>query len=98
MRKPHYNKKLPFPFGTLHTALPLLRFFFSFFHPVTTSDFSFYPGDTTPQGSNASSLLSTGTRHQTWDVISPRLETGRAAGREKDVQGGRCFQDLPVAW
>lgn len=82
--------------GTPHCPTPSQ--FLVFFHPITTSDFSSYPGDTTPQGSNASSLLSAGTRHQIWTVISPRWETGRAAGRQKDVQGGRCFQDLPVAW
>lgn len=69
-----------------------------YFRVVTTSDCSTYPGDTMPQGSNASPLLSAGTKHQTWAVISPKLEKDRAAGRQKDVQGGRCFQDLPVAW
>lgn len=59
--------------------------FSGFFHTVTTSACSPCPGDTTPQGSKATPLLSAGTRHHTWAVTSPRLEKGRAAQRQKDV-------------
>lgn len=83
--------KYQFPWGC-STALPLFTL-----HPMTTRDSSAELGRMGLAWWHHDMKFKC-IRHQTLAAISPKLENGRAARSQRDIQGGGCFQDLPVAW